>query len=385
MNKFLIGALALTATSATGIASESDWAGLDAELDSLSTSLAAQGDGPNLSGWIITSLRFSSDINVTNPADGSDNDLGGFNLDSVRLNVDGSVGEYSYFVSAEFGDADRQTYEVASLGTPLVSIERNAVLLDAYVDWMIGDTVHLKMGNFRQPFSRSGLITRNRTLFVDRTSIGNIFAGRQTGVMAHGDFEQVRWHVAAQNGLDSIGDDFLLTGRVDVDVIGSGVGDQEGAYGAGDETALTVGAAVADEAALDDGLMWTIDAALTSGPFYAQAEIADFDDGTGAGGAFGRTWGTVAFLNSLGATGSDVADTTPWAATASYCFPDNDFEVAARWEDSDNDNNDEALSLGINKYVRGHDIKWQLSYTMFNTDVTDGDADILSLALAMGF
>ena len=373
MNKFLIGALALTATSATGIASESDWAGLDAELDSLSTSLAAQGDGPNLSGWIITSLRFSSDITVPNPADGSNNDLGGFNLDSVRLNVDGSVGEYSYFVSAEFGDADRESYDLSSLGTPGFA-DRNAVLLDAYVDWMVGDTVHLKMGNFRQPFSRSGLVTRNRTLFVDRTVIGDIFAGRQTGVMAHGDFEQVRWHVAAQNGLDGVGDDFLLTGRVAVDVIGAGVGDQEGAYGAGDETALTVGAAVADEAALQDGLQWTIDAALTSGPFYAQAEIVDFDEGTGTGGAFGRNW-----------SGTDVADTTPWAATASYCFPDNDFEVAARWEDSDNSNNEEALTLGINKYVRGHDIKWQLSYTMFNTDIADGDADILSLALAMGF
>lgn len=372
MNKFLIGALALTVTGGTGFASESDWAGLDAELDSLSTSLATQSVGPNLSGWIISSLRFSGDVQPPGAlaADGSQNDLGGFNLDSVRLNVDGSVGEYSYMLSTDFGSSDG-----GGSGT--------AAILDAFVDWMVGETVHLKMGNFRQPFLRSSLISRNRTLFIDRTAMGALFAGRQTGVQVYGDFEQVRWRVAAQNGfIDGIGDDFLITGRVDVDVIGNGVGDQEGAYGASEEAALTVGAAVADEGAHDDGLHWAIDAAFTSGPFSAQAEIVGFDDGTNIGGNDQFLLG-YPVIDGLG-LGNDLSDSTPWSVTASYAFPDNDYEVAARYQDADNDADESLLSLGVNKYVKGHDIKWQLGWSMFDSDVSE-DGDIFSLGLALGF
>ena len=374
MNKYLIGALALTATSTPGIASENEWLSMDSELESL-RSFSAQSDGPNLSGWIISSLRFASDVTGGLSADGTANDVGGFNLDSVRLNLDGSVGEYSYMVSAELGEADG-----AGAGN------RVGTLLDAYVDWTIGESVNLRMGNFRQPFLKSGLVSRNRTLFVDRSALGSLFAGRQAGVMFSGDFEQIRWAIAAQNGfIDGIGDELLITGRVEVDVLGGGVGDIEGAYGASDESNLTVGLAFGDEGGHDDGTHIAVDAQFTSGPFFASAEVVSFDDGTGAPPVFGFGWPGVAGVPLVGL--SDTSDTTPFALTGSYMFGEDEYEVGVRFEDSDNVNDETAITVGINRYVRGHDIKWTLSYTMFDTDAAlpADDTDVISLALGMSF
>ena len=394
MNTYLIGALALTATSAPGIANENEWLSMDSELESL-RSFSTQADGPNLSGWIITSLRFAGDVaggeNFNGdgaPFSGDENDVGGFNLDSVRLNVEGSVSDYSYKISAELGESDGAGGpDPVGAGPPGLAPNRTALLLDAYVDWTVGESVNLRVGNFRQPFLKSGLVTRNRTLFTDRSILGNLFAGRQAGLQVSGDFEQVRWALAAQNGLDGIGDEFVITGRVEVDVLGNGVGDIEGAYGASDEAALTVGLAGFDEGGHSDGTAFALDAQFTTGAFYASGEIVSFDDGSNFGAPpnlFGAAYGLPG-VPVVGLT--DVSDTTPYAFTAAYMLGEDEYEIAARYEESDNVNDDSALTVGVNKYVHGHDIKWSLSYTMWDTNAAlpADDADIIALSLAMGF
>lgn len=82
-----------------------------------------------------------------------------------------------------------------------------------------------------------------------------------------------------------------------------------------------------------------------------------------------------------------MSDTTPYAFTASYMLGEDEYEIAARYEESDNVNDDSALTVGVNKYVHGHDIKWTLSYTMFDTNAAlpADDVDIIALSLAMGF
>lgn len=370
MNNYLIGALALAATSTPGIANENEWLSMDSELESL-RSFSTQADGPNLSGWIISSLRFAGDVKSTVPqADGTFNDIGGFNLDSIRLNLNGSVSDYSYKVSAELGDGD-------GVGAG----NRTATLLDAYVDWTVGESVNLRMGNFRTPFVKSAGIDRNRTLFTDRSVIGGIYAGRQAGLQISGDFESVRWALSATNGLDATGDEFLITGRVEVDVLGNGVGAIEGAYGAEDEANLTIALAGSDDGGHDDGQAFAMDAQFTSGQFYASLEAVDYDDGTAA--AFGPTWAGINGIGILGTT--DVADTTPYAATVSYLIGEDQYEVAARYEESDNTNDDTTLTLGVNRYIHGHDIKWTFSYTDYSSDSATGDVDVLALSLAMGF
>jgi hypothetical protein len=371
MNKLVYSALAMTIVGAPGTASE-DWLSLDQEIESLSASLSSQGNGPGLSGWVLASYRNSSDIETFVTEDGdNDGSLSGFTLDSIRLNVSGDVDEYHYMVS----------YDMMTISSELQ---------DAYVRTDIGDTVSLTAGQFRQPFLRSGLIDRNRTLFQDRTALGDYFATRQPGVMLGGNFDMLDWHIAAQNGVnDGAGEELLLTGRVSVDLMGDGCGMVEGAYGAGDDTNVTVGVSLADDSFLSDGQHFSVDGTITSGPFSGSVELVDFDDGSDTG-VFGPLWigvpGAVIDSSNTAFPGSEVAGTTPWAATVSYMITPDEYEIAFRYEDSDNDNDETVIRVGINRYVSGHDIKWHLGWTSFETDnVSLDDIDMITLGLGLSF
>ena len=123
------------------------------------------------------------------------------------------------------------------------------------------------------------------------------------------------------------------------------------------------GAAFGDDSGLDNGGRWILEAAFVSGPFSLAAETADFD--------------------------VDVGDNTPWDATASFLFTQQ-YEVAARYEDlDDGDANTTAYTLGLNRYLAGHDIKWTLQYRRFDTDTEVAgiafDRDEVALGLTVAF
>jgi hypothetical protein len=96
-----------------------------------------------------------------------------------------------------------------------------------------------------------------------------------------------------------------------------------------------------------------VEAYFTSGPFSASVEAVDNDD----------------------------ADTTATAITVTYAFT-GDWELGARMEDDDAGT--ETLTIGVNKYVSGHDVKWQVNMQSIDDDVL-GDTDTISVGLAVGF
>ena len=118
-----------------------------------------------------------------------------------------------------------------------------------------------------------------------------------------------------------------------------------------------MGAAVGDDSGLDDGVRWAADAFMTAGRFAVAAEIADF--------------------------GADVGDNTPWDATASFMFADN-YEAAARYEDYDTVDDETSYSVGVNRYVAGHSIKWTLQYQRIDTDLESGGIDFDHDQVALG-
>ncbi|MCB1003827.1 MAG: hypothetical protein KDB35_06540 [Acidimicrobiales bacterium] len=344
MNKFVTGALAVTLVGTTGFASDSEWPELDRELEALSSTLSAQGSGPNLSGWGIVGWNFSGD----DPYLVGGEDHSGAAFESIRVNVEGGTAGYAYHLS----------FDLAS---------GSAELLDAYGRWDFSDNLHGQIGNFRKPFLQSGLLDRNRTVMIRRTNIalsmgmglvGNL-VGRDTGVQIDGDFEQIAWAIAVQNGADSVADEYLLTGRVSVDIMGEGAGQWvEGAYNAPDGTNLSVGLAFCDDGFYNDGSRIGLEAYLTNGPFAASAEVVDND--------------------------TDVGDNTPWDATFSWMFNDM-WEAALRWEDRDDTADTNDLTLGVNRYVSGHDAKWQLNWRSSDSDSAAIDGDLITLALAVSF
>ena len=90
MNKFVIGALAFSAagTLAFGNNGAEDWSSLDREIESLATSLAPQGGGFSVDGYLRSRYANSSDVAI------GSGDLSGFNIDNARVELNGSVGDY---------------------------------------------------------------------------------------------------------------------------------------------------------------------------------------------------------------------------------------------------------------------------------------------------
>jgi hypothetical protein len=354
MNKLVYSAAALTLVSAPGLASENEWSSLDQEIASLTSSLNTQNTGPKVGGWVISSWRFSDDIDV-DPSTPSVDDENGFQLDSVRVEITGDAGSgYSYKISFDFSDNVNGT----DAGGDDFTIENVGTLKDAYATWKIGDMVTGKMGRFKTPFLRSALVSDNKLLFLERTLLGDLFSARDIGIMFSGQFDTIDWHASAQNGTDGQAEDYLFAGRITANLMGAGVGKVEGAYGAGEETNLTAGVAISDDGAVDSGMALALEAALTSGPFSVAGELVDLDD--------------------------DIGDATPWDVTGSYMFSDM-YEVAARYEDADDTNDTTVWRVGVNRYTQGHDIKWQAQFASSDSDVDTLEVDEFAVGLVVSF
>ena len=325
MKKFVYSAIALS--MATGVSyANNGWTTLDQEISGLSSSLTAQNaGGPKVGGWVITSVTSNSD-----------NDELGFDLNEVRLHVTGDVSnDYSYKVSFDFDGGA-------------------ATLKDAYIKWKLMDSINATMGQFYTPLLRSSTLDETKLLFLQRTVIGQLFHtlgtdGRDQGLMVGGNFEMLNWGVAVQDGGDGNTDDLAITVNVSADVMGKGAGSVEGAYGAAEGTNLSVGG------------------------FY------HMDDGNGVNGfdVFGLeayfTMGAIAVAAEYG--DYDALDASPFSITASYLFTEM-YEAGVRYEDADDAGNTNFITVGVNRYSAGHNLKWTLQYQTIDSDVVDVDDEI---------
>lgn len=366
MRKLVYSAVALTLVSVPGFANENEWSSLDQEINNLSTSLSAQNAaGPKIGGFIKTSFRYSDDTDALfGPL--NDEDESGFKLDKARIEISGDLGQdYSYKVSFELTDS-----------TP-------PIVRDAYVSWKLAESVKGTMGRFKKPFLRSGLVSDKSLLFYDRTALGAFFDVREEGLMFSGNFDTVEWWLAGQNGTDGKQDDWNFTIRLAANLMGSGVGKVEGAYGAGEETNLTVGVAYGDEGEYDDGAMIAAEVALTAGPFSLAGELVDFDDGDSTGSFLSKDGSPLHYGSNNTLADIDPADSTPWDISASYLFTDV-YEAALRYEDADDTDSTTAWSLGVNRYIQGHDIKWTLQVLSSDSDLSSSEVTEWTLGLTVG-
>jgi hypothetical protein len=267
----------------------------------------------------------------------------------------------------------------------------------------VADGLDLTIGAFNPKFLRSSDIQRNRTLSIDRSYLGGLYSDRDAGVALSGNFNRVNWQVTGTNGHDGSADSFAYSAHIDVDIIGTSSGN-EGAYNSGDGANLNVGVTYADDSsdttANDDfmaggdgtGLLvpgvalgTSRDARLiagyatfTMGGFTAWGEIVDQDnDATPSG-----------FVGPLG------SGATPWSFGLAYLFGGN-YEVALRYDDYDNGATASnpagpgttRYNLAVNRYIEGHDIKWQLNYSSGSDDTLTGvtENDVIALGIAVGF
>lgn len=397
MNKFVFSALATTVVGATGFA-DTDWPELDRELAALNRAPLAleHHEGLHVSGWLIASIG-SDDT----PSDTVNDDLG-TGVNSAAVNLSGTVGSnYTFALGWNFTD----TNELFAPGGIPTGSSFNATtmtfdsssglggLTDAYVSVGIGETLDLKIGAFRRMFLASSNVQRNHTLFIDRSYLGGMYSYRDAGVALSGNFDRLNWEVTLTNGHSDTQDDFAYSAHLDLDILGTSQ-NAEGALRSAEGTNLNVGVTFADDGgdtnsnddllAGGDGtgsnlaLGTTRDSALlagyatlTAGGFTVWGEMVDQDtDATSAG--------------YQGPTGTGA---TPWSAGLAFLFGEN-YEVAFRYDDWDNGpTNTTRMNLGLNRYIDGHDIKWQLNFSTGSDDTINGatENDVLALGLAVGF
>ncbi|MEO6710047.1 MAG: hypothetical protein ABI054_01265, partial [Planctomycetota bacterium] len=247
MNKFVIGALALTSASSLAYAGGSEtkeWSTLDRDILSLTSSNVPGASSVNVSAFLRTRGAHSNDVDLdTGPGKEK---LSGFTLDNARVVLDLAQGDFGARISLEAVDQS----SLAS-GSP-----SNAYLLDAYATAKIAEGWMGMIGHFRSPFLGSALIEENNMLLLDRTFNGQFWDERTDGIQVTGMFDQVSIMAALQNGSDQLQNGYMWTGRVVFAPLGTVGNNQEGAYGSSSETAIRLGLAYADDSEISKGDAW---------------------------------------------------------------------------------------------------------------------------------
>ena len=122
---------------------------------------------------------------------------------------------------------------------------------------------------------------------------------------------------------------------------------------------------------MSDGLAWNADVYLVHRDFSFAAELVNYEAGY-----------------DLDIPLEQRGDTTPWSATASYMLVPDKYEVALRYDDYDDrdsplDYDRKLWTVGLNRYIRGHDLKWQLNYAYLENGGNTGDESGSGLALGL--
>lgn len=331
---------ALPATAATPLApqdeapvedmeEEDEWAVLDKELQALESLEYTYEPSAEIWGYGRVNLFHNEDTRST-----------GVNLDNIRLNLTGASGMYSYRVTTELR------------GGPNSGQAGTMDLQDAWLSAPVGEELAFTFGQFKIPFLRSGLVEARDLLFIARTRNGIYYSRRDQGLMVNGDHGRFHWAVAGQNGADGQAERWLLTASARVNVIGEQELPWEGAYGARSLTRLTFGAGVSNDDASSNGTAVALDAYLVHKRFSFQAEWLDY----------ARGYTLVDPIEQRGGT-------SPWSLTASYMILPEKYELALRYDDFDDEHSPriydrQTVTLGINRYLLGHDLKWQLNYIL---------------------
>lgn len=372
MKKLVISALAASLTSAAAIASESEWADLDRDVQALSASLSGlESSGISVDGRIRILYTMSGDRAGFGDANGNGiadpgettNDLGAFSLPEARIKLSGSRGDVGYVVQ--------------------IDVTRAPSVLDGYIDIPVGENLSVRAGAFKAIISRNALISSGKLFFADRSEIGSLFSGRDAGAALRGSFDTFHWAITVQNGSDMAGDEYLLALHGELDFLGDGAGMVEGAYGAGDDLAGTVGVSYWDDGQIDDGTGILFEGAVASSMYSANIWVAQIDGmSDGAGQA--------ALPTSNGSTGFLVDDSTPFGIMGTFMVApptetQGGWEIGARFQDMDDVADTNILDLGVNYYGSGHDYKYFLHWQSIDSDNLAAEGDIIYLGVAVGF
>ncbi len=378
LNTLLFASVALgsvgSAGSTGGAATLDTWTTLDREIEALAQAQAqAQAAeapaGPKVSGYIRTSA-FWSDIPLPTVPANTDDQLG-VAIANTRLTVGGKIGDVTYQMSMD-GASQPPVYP------PVAPTVGTVAIRDAWASMPLTEGLNLQMGRNKIPFLFTDTVGEQKPLFWDRPLQGDTWKGRDQGVQLNGKWGHVRAWAQLMNGGDATVDELLYSGMAAFDLIaGKGLGAQEGGFGPDAETNLTVAAAYADDGSFDDGEAMNAQLLFSSGHFYFQGEVVNYGDG------YTPTTG-AAVGPAAGPSTLNLADTTGWDASLAFMINEK-WELAARYQDTDDPNNTDIVTAGVNYFQEGWSVKWYLNYDAVSSDLATADGDRILLGLLVAF
>jgi len=392
MKKFVFSAAALTLTG-TAVAND-DWAQLDQDIQALSASVTGlEEHGMHIGGRIRAIYQSSSDrpgsLNDLGVADAAD--LGGFSVRNARLYASGTTaGDIGYRIEVDFANGGTLDRDGNDDGTPDDPVYGEAAigLLDAYLDIPVGGAISARVGQFRAHVSRDALIDSGNLFFIERSAIGNHFAGRSQGAAISADFGEFDLAFTVQNGADELGDELFYALRGAMDLMGGGTGLIEGAYGAGDEMKASAAISYFSDEEFDNADGFLVEASLATGGFSLQASILDLGDEVSYSNEFQENAQTSMALQ---------ADTTPFSLQGTFMLSEASseygaWELGVRFQDFDNKSTDTdpnpdytQVDIGANYYANGHDFKYIINWSSLSSDLDDGDVDTFSVGVNARF
>jgi hypothetical protein len=325
-------------------------------------------------------LTYSTDEIATGPGP-NEQDTSGANFNDVDLAFWGAQGPYTWRISADIDNNE---------GGSSTSFE----LEDAWVRWNCAEYFDAQIGNMKPRVSRSNSIDPEKQLFIDRSALGSAADSWDNGFAVTGRQEQLFWGAWVMNGFNGHESDHLYVLRAEFD-LGSGAGEYEGAMGSSDTLNATGGITFLNDDASptvngdSDTSLWLLDFHGNVSQVGFGFEVASLDDDFGVGTPpTGVT--TDEDFSNLFTPLNFYGDTTPWSIYGSYSI-NPEWEVAVRYEDLDNSENNAGLdaedntilSVGAN-YYRGTNAKWQAQYSMFDADSSFPDGDVFEVGVVIG-
>ncbi len=369
MKKLVFGAAALSLTS-LAVANDSDWQALDQDIQALSASVQGlEGTGINIGGRVRAFYNSSGDINAAGglqTAGSGIPDLGGFTVNNARL--------YAYGTTTQ------------DIGYRLEMDFAGQGLLDAYLDIPVGGEITARVGQFRAHVLRESLIDSGNLFFADRSIHATLFAGRSQGLAVMGNFDAFDWAVSIQNGGDGVGDDLFLAVRAELDILGEGTDLIEGAYGASEEMEASAAIAYFDDgatAADSDGIAF--EASMATSQFSAQAVVLS----TGDAVSFANSDANETYAGGLMVV-PNIADATPFSIGGTFMLTEasSDYgawELGARFQDLDDAASTRIIDIGANYYADGHNMKYIINWTSFDSDPGGLDGDLIRVGVQTRF
>jgi hypothetical protein len=342
--------LAAAPAALPGPDTEDVWAGLDAEVEALTTTLAEGAQsGPKLGGFISALWTESGDFHT------GGEDTSGASVPDARVKLSGERAGYTYRIQYDLADS---------------------TFLDGFVEFPLGAAT-ARVGQFKSPVMHAGLLSAQKLAFVTRSVIGAEFTRRQPGVEVYGAFEALHWFLGVQNGVDGVADEHLVSARAAYDFAGGGMIDGEGAYGGKEEVGGTASVAVIDDGAVQDGTSLGFEVYAGTSIYSFSLQYIDFDET--AASARGVLPGA-----GLGVRRAE-ADTSPLVLTGTYMIEPGKWEGAVRLQDLDDVNDTSVIDLNVNHFIDGHNLKWSFQYSMWDSDAGGSDGDMFLIQALIGF